>query len=102
MKEHLLFSSLSVALGFGFDRLMGTRLASRRSFWIFLGLMTFGVLFVDGWLTWRRAFVYSDRFVCGLYIGTIPVEDFLFGYSYVTFVVVLWEWLHGRYTRAAR
>jgi len=36
--------------------------------------------------------MYNPQFFMGIRIGTIPLEDFLFGFSMVTLSIVCWEY----------
>jgi lycopene cyclase domain-containing protein len=36
--------------------------------------------------------MYNSQFFMGIRIGTIPLEDFLFGFSMVTLSIVCWEY----------
>jgi len=46
---------------------------------------------VNGYLTSRPVFLYGERFVSGLRIGTIPIEDFIFAFAFISLVIILWE-----------
>lgn len=91
MKEYTLFSTLALGAVFGLDFLLRTRITVTRPYWIFMGLMTAGEAAVNSYLTSRPVFLYGEKFISGLRFGTIPVEDFIFGWAFLTLVVVLWE-----------
>lgn len=91
MKEYTVLSLLAVAARFVLDRLLGTGVTRKKAFWVFAGIMVFAETVVNGYLTSRPVFLYGERFISGLRVGTIPVEDFIFGFSFMTVVVILWE-----------
>ena len=89
--EYTIVSLLAVAAVVLFDRLSGTRLVQRRIFWIFLLVMLGFKLIVNGYLTWRPIVIYGAQHQLGLRLHTIPVEDFLFGFSMILLTLVVWE-----------
>lgn len=102
MKEYTVFSSAAVVFAFVLDRWLKTKVFRRQAFWILIGIMAICQLTVNGYLTSRPVFLYGDRFVSGLRIGTIPIEDFIFAFAFISFVIILWEFykckesLHSR------
>jgi lycopene cyclase domain-containing protein len=91
MKEYTLISVLSVVLTVLIARKSASRLFDRREFYIFLLIILFFKLLVNGYLTSRLIVIYNPLFFLNVRIGSIPVEDFLFGFSMVTMTIVLWE-----------
>jgi lycopene cyclase domain-containing protein len=71
-----------------------TGLFRRPAYWISM-VIVFGFMIpVDGWLTKLSApiVIYDDNHTSGIrFPFDIPVEDFLFGFSLVTAVLLLWE-----------
>jgi lycopene cyclase domain-containing protein len=70
-----------------------TGLFRRVSYWISLAIVVFFQALVDGWLTKLSApiVIYNEKHSSGLrFPFDIPVEDFLFGWSLVTAVLLLW------------
>ncbi|MER3523879.1 MAG: lycopene cyclase domain-containing protein [Ignavibacteria bacterium] len=78
------------------DRLLKTHLVHQARFWIFIGIMFAFKTIVNGYLTWRPIVLYGESFQIALRIGTIPVEDYLFGFSLITSSIILWEWWKSR------
>ena len=91
MKEYTVLAVASVFVTFGLHRIFKTGLFFRKQFWIFLGIILFFKLLVNGYLTAFPVVVYDPRFYMGARIGTIPLEDFLFGFSMVTLTLIFWE-----------
>lgn len=96
MKEYTVFSMAGVGAAFFLDRILGTQVTARRAYWIFMVIMMSGEMIVNGFLSARPVFLYNRSHLSGLYLGTIPVEDFFFGFAFITVVVVLWEVLKTR------
>ena len=91
MKEYTLFavgSSVAVVL---LDHLLGTRVTVRRTFWVTIAIMFFFKIPSNGYLTWRPIVIYSPEYFLGIRLGTIPVEDFFYGFGLITLTLVLWE-----------
>jgi lycopene cyclase domain-containing protein len=53
-------------------------------------------LIFNGYLTSRPIVLYGTGFFLGLRLGTIPLEDFMFGFSMIALSVVLWEYFRTR------
>jgi lycopene cyclase domain-containing protein len=71
-----------------------TGLFRRRAYWLTMLIVLGFQVLVDGWLTKLSApvVIYDDRHTSGLrFPFDIPVEDFLFGFTLVTAVLLLWE-----------
>lgn len=83
--------------------LLRTGLFRRASYWITMVIVLGFQIPVDGWLTKLSAPVvlYNPRHILGLRIPwDIPVEDFLFGFSLVTMVLLLWQRQRGKHREA--
>lgn len=75
-------------------RVLRTGLFHKPQYWISMVIVFGFQILVDGWLTKLSApvVVYNERQTSGIRIPfDIPVEDFLFGFSLVTAVLLLWE-----------
>ena len=86
---------LSVIMVCAFEfGVLRTGLFRRPAYWISM-VIVFGFMIpVDGWLTKLSApiVIYDDNHTSGIrFPFDIPVEDFLFGFSLVTAVLLLWE-----------
>ena len=95
MKEYTLLAIISVLLVIILDFVLRTRLVLNKKFWVFWAVMFVLIFIVNGYLTWRPIVIYGESFYLGIRLFTIPVEDFLFGFSLITSNIVLWEF----YTR---
>ncbi len=96
MREYSVLVVLAIPLVVLLDRLLSTRIFRRPSYWICLPLLLLGQLMVDGYLTWRPVFEYPERFICGIRIIRMPIEDLLFGAEFITTVLCFWEFFRRR------
>jgi carotenoid phi-ring synthase / carotenoid chi-ring synthase len=80
------------------DHALGTNLLRSRRYGSFLGLVCLLTIVFNGYLTARPVVHYDPAYQLGVRVLTIPIEDFLFGFSLVTTVVVLHAWRAGRAT----
>jgi len=92
MKEYTILAVISVFATLILDKRSGTEVLRKGEFYIFL-LVIFGFkLMVNGYLTAKNIVQYRPQFFLGIRIGTIPLEDFLFGFSMVTMSIIFWEY----------
>ena len=98
MKEYTLCSLLAALLVVAVDRLLNTRVLGQKRFWLFLSVMYGFMILVNGYLTWRPVVLYGERFFLGVRLGTIPVEDFVYGFALIAGSIVVWEYVKGRTT----
>lgn len=78
-----------------------TGLFRRTAYWLSMAIVLGFQIPMDGWLTKLSApiVIYDDNHFSGIrFPWDIPVEDFLFGFSMVTAVLLLWEWQRTRET----
>ena len=70
-----------------------TNLLGRVTFWLSLAIMLFFQVFVDGWLTRKRAtiVIYNPHHFSGvrLFFNT-PIEDFGFGFALILSTLSVW------------
>jgi lycopene cyclase domain-containing protein len=97
MKEYTVAGLVAVLLIVAIDRLLRTHVMKRFEFWIFIVVMFGFKLVFNGYLTWRPIVIYAQDFFLGIRLGTIPLEDFAFGFSMMALSVILWE--HARKRR---
>jgi lycopene cyclase domain-containing protein len=98
MPEYSLLAVSSAIAVLALDRwILRTGLLRRRSFWITLGFLLLGKLVVNGYLTARPIVHYYAPYYLGIRLGTIPVEDFLYGFAMLGLVLIYWEYLGKRW-----
>ncbi len=91
MKEYTLIAVIAVLVTILLDWKSGVRVLQKKEFYIFFAVITGFKLMVNGYLT-RYIVMYNPQFFLGIRIGTIPLEDFLFGFSMVTMSIIFWEY----------
>ncbi len=57
-----------------------------------MAIMIFFKVTSNGYLTGRPIVLYNPEYFLGIRLGTIPVEDFLYGFGLITITLVLWEY----------
>jgi len=94
MPEYTLLAVLSLPIVAALDLVvLRTRLLLTARYWLSMAIVLFFMVLVDGWLTKLDApiVVYSAEATSGLrWPWDIPVEDFGFGISMCTLVLILW------------
>ncbi len=92
MKEYTILAVLSIVAVYIIESLSGVGLFKKGLFWVFISIIAVFKLFVNGYLTGSEVVIYNPDFFLGLRIGSIPVEDFLFGFSMVSLSIICWEY----------
>lgn len=96
MKEYTLLAAASVLATLLLDRLSGVRILKRKEFAAFLFIILLFKLLVNGYLTGQNIVMYNPAYFLGFRLTSIPLEDFLFGFSMVTMTVIFWEYFKER------
>jgi lycopene cyclase domain-containing protein len=94
--EYTILAFTSAILVIILDFVLGTRLVLNKKFWVFWIVMFVLIFIVNGYLTWRPIVLYGDEFYLHIRLFTIPVEDFLFGFSLITSNIIIWEYFTAR------
>jgi lycopene cyclase domain-containing protein len=92
MKEYTIASVAAVVFTIFVDYKAGTRLFADKSFWIFWIVMGIFMTLINGYLTWRPIVIYGEYFQLGVRVFTIPIEDYLFGFSLISLNIITWEY----------
>jgi len=95
MKEYTILAVCSVFATIFLDKIIQIRILKKIEFYIFLLIILFFKILVNGYLTSQSIVMYNPSYFLGLRIGSIPLEDFLFGFSMVTMTIIFWELLKG-------
>lgn len=93
--EYTYLSVLCAVVMVLIDVRSGTRLLQRPIFRVFLLVMLVFMTIVNGYLTARPIVEYGEKFQLGFRIGTIPIEDYFFGFSMILLTVIAWEKFKG-------
>ncbi len=99
MKEYTILAVLSVFVVILFDLILRTRLVLSRKFWVFWVVMFIIIFIINGYLTWRPIVTYGSDFFLNIRLFTIPIEDFLYGFSLLTGNIVIWEYYNKKKAR---
>lgn len=71
-----------------------TGLFQRLAYWLTMAIVFGFQVLVDGWLTKLSApiVLYDDDQTSGIrFPWDIPIEDFVYGFAFLTLVLLLWE-----------
>lgn len=91
MKEYTLIAVFSMMVTIFIDRSTGINILKKKEFYLFI-LIIFGFkLLVNGYLTGADIVMYDPNFFLGIRLGSIPLEDFIFGFSLVSLGIIFWE-----------
>jgi lycopene cyclase domain-containing protein len=96
MKEYTILALISVIAVFPLGKILKTEVLKKGFFYIFLLVILFFKFLVNGYLTGNRIVLYNDDFFMGVRLGSIPLEDFLFGFSMVSLTIIFWEYFLNR------
>jgi lycopene cyclase domain-containing protein len=91
VKEYTILAFVSVFIAVLVDLFLRTKLLVNKKFWIFWCVMFVLIFIVNGYLTWRPIVQYGEGFYLGIRLFTIPIEDFIYGFSLITMNISLWE-----------
>jgi lycopene cyclase domain-containing protein len=95
MAEYSIIAVVVAAGVVAFERfVLKTGLFRTVQYWISMAIVAFFQTVVDGLLTKRPdpVVAYNEAFNSGLrFPGSIPVEDWLFGFSMVTLALLFWK-----------
>ena len=98
MKEYTIIAVISFLLTVLLDKKSAIQLLRRKEFYVFLLIIVFFKILVNGYLTSRLIVMYNPRFFLGIRLGSIPLEDFLFGFGMVTTTIIFWEYFKGAFS----
>ena len=91
MKEYTILAIISVFLTLLVDKKSGIGILKRGEYYLFLLVIVFFKLLVNGYLTSQPIVIYNPQFFLNIRVGSIPIEDFLFGFSMTTMTIIFWE-----------
>lgn len=96
MKEYTLLAIISLIVTVVLDRISKVGILKRNEFYFFVIVIVFFKLLVNGYLTGAQIVRYNPGFFLGYRILSIPLEDFIFGFSMVVTSIIFWEYFKGR------
>jgi len=92
MKEYTLLAFSSVIATVVLDTISRVKILRRPLFYLFMAIIFFFKFLVNGYLTGANIVLYNPKFFLGIRLGSIPLEDFMFGFSMVTMTIIFWEY----------
>ena len=94
MGKHYMSLVLAViVLSVLIDTLMKTRLYANKQTWIYLIFILLLIAICNGYLTARPIVTYHTEALIGYRLGTIPVEDFLYGIGHIMLTLITYTTL---------
>jgi lycopene cyclase domain-containing protein len=96
MKEYTILAVASVVIVILLDRLLRTGVLRKPAFWIAMGVMFFFKIPSNGYLTGRPIVRYNPDQFLGIRLGTIPIEDFFYGFGLIALTIILWEYFQRK------
>jgi lycopene cyclase domain-containing protein len=78
------------------DTIFNTRIIGMRISGYYLAFILVATLLFNGYLTARPVVLYNELYSTGIRLGTIPVEDFLYGSSLLILAAAIYEKLSTR------
>lgn len=92
MKEYTILASAVAILVIMLNNTTRINLLKQKKYYLFLLVIIIFKFLVNGYLTGKNIVIYNPHFFSGIRIGSIPIEDFLFGFSMVTMTIMFWEY----------
>ncbi|MFA6357984.1 MAG: lycopene cyclase domain-containing protein [Candidatus Omnitrophota bacterium] len=96
MKEYTMIALGSVILTILADRTTKVNILKKKEFYWFLAVILGFKFLVNGYLTKTNIVMYNSKYFLGVRAGSIPLEDFIFGFSMVSLGIILWEFFKKR------
>jgi len=91
MREYSLIAVFSLLWVVVIDRLTRVNILRKKEFYLFMLIILGFKLLVNGYLTKTNIVIYNPQFFLEIRLGSIPLEDFLFGFSMVSLSIIFWE-----------
>lgn len=92
MKEYTILAVSSVFITIAIDKITKIEILKKAHFYLFLLVIFMFKILVNGYLTATNIVMYNPVFFLGLRLASIPLEDFLFGFSMITLSIIFWEY----------
>lgn len=89
MIQYFILTFIPFLIIVSFDIFCGSRVILMKRFWKTIGVLGFATLLFDTFLTSIPIVLYNQEKISGLKIGTIPIEDFIYGFTFALTVFVV-------------
>ncbi len=90
-KEYTGLSLIALGSAAILDKLLATEILARKNTYYYLGIIFLLNLIFNGYLTGRPVVLYGEPFQLGIRIISIPIEDFIYGFSMLLMNTMLFE-----------
>ncbi|NUM74608.1 lycopene cyclase domain-containing protein [candidate division KSB1 bacterium] len=90
-KEYTALVLLFLGLAASLDYFLQTRLFLRKRILLYFAATIGMNLICNSYLTARPVVLYEERYQLGMRLGTIPLEDFGYGFALISLTVILYE-----------
>jgi len=90
-KEYTGLSLIALGIAGILDAILKTDILARKNTYYYLGIIFLLNLVFNGYLTGRPVVLYGEPFQIGIRIISIPVEDFIYGFSMLLMNTMLFE-----------
>lgn len=90
-KECTSLTLLSCSFVLIVDRALGTGIFRNGNLALFFLLITASISIFNGYLTARPVVTYAPQYQLGILIGSIPIEDYFYGYAHILLCTILFE-----------
>lgn len=90
-KEYTGLAIIALSITGIMDLNLKTQIFLRKNTYVYLGIVTLLNLIFNGYLTGRPIVLYNEAYQLNWRIITIPIEDFIYGYSLILSNTILFE-----------
>lgn len=96
MKEYTVIAVIFIFVAIFVDNILHVHILRQKKYYLFLFIILLFKIFINGYLTGYPIVIYNENVFWGVRLMTIPLEDFLFGFSMVTMTIIFWEYFKQR------
>ncbi len=80
---YILLTIIPLLIILSFDVFIGEKYMFKKGFWEVVGIFMVCMVLFDSYLTGLPIVVYNAHAISGIMIGTIPIEDFFYGFALI-------------------
>jgi len=99
-KGYTALSFLSLAFFLFVAVKYGYAFIATKNFWIYIAICYVPFSIVNGILTGLPVVQYSSSAILGFRVGTIPIEDFIYNFSLLGFVAIVYQHLRSQKSKS--
>ena len=90
-KEYTALVSIEFGAVLMLDKILKTRILNQSLSFYYLGIIFCLMFIFNGYLTARPVVLYGVQYQLNLRIFTIPIEDFIYGFTHLLFCTIIYE-----------